>query len=49
MSGSGVSGPTANKILFASGFEPVVKRKGRHVKRFAMPCPMERVCKTSWR
>ena len=44
MSGSGVSGPTANKILFASGFEPVVKRKGKHTRRFAMPCPMERVC-----
>lgn len=44
MSGSGVSGPTANKILFANGFGPVVKRKGKHAKRFAMAHQMERVC-----
>ena len=43
MSGSGVSGPTANKILRASGFEPVVKRKGQHIKRFAKACPLDRV------
>lgn len=43
MSGSGVSGPTANKILRVSGFDPVVKRKGKHIRRFSKACPMDRV------
>ena len=44
MSGSGVTGPTANKILRSCGFGPVVRRKGKHIKRFSKACPMDRVC-----
>ena len=44
MSGAEVSGPTANKIPRANGFDPVVRRKGGHNKRFAKQVPMERVC-----